>query len=346
MTSLPHDATQAQDVTAHMGAPERLPTLSVFDEVDPENRPLRLSLIVPATDDPTTIERCLHGIETSMDPPEEVIVVEDAPGRGAGSARNHGAAIASGDILVFVDADVVVHADAISRLHAHFEARPETSAVFGSYDDAPGARGVVSVFRNLLHHHVHQGCGGPVGTFWAGLGAVRREAFDRVGGFDPHQIWLEDIDLGIRLTGAGEEIVLDPAILGKHLKEWSLWGMMRTDFKHRAVPWMDLILRHGHTSTDLNLGWRHRGSALALVAAVLAAALRWEVPLAIIAVAFVVLNLPFYRTLRRRQGIFYAICGVGLHAVHHGVSVAAVPYALARHVITRSARRFTVRGVA
>jgi GT2 family glycosyltransferase len=319
--------------------PLPVPVIASFDDVDPDKHPLRLSLIVPATDDPTTLEPCLAAIESSIDPPAEVIVVEDAPGRGASVARNYGAFIATGDILVFVDADVVVHPDAISRLHAHFEARPETSAVFGSYDDTPGANGTVSVFRNLLHHHVHQGCGGPVGTFWTGLGAIRREAFDRVGGFDSEVFGVEDIDLGIRLAQAGEEIVLDPAILGKHLKDWSFWRMVKTDFSDRAVPWIDLILRHGHASTDLNLGWRHRGTAAALVIAVVSAAMRWEIPLALAAASFVALNLSFYRTLRRRQGLVRAICGIGLHAVHHGVSVAAVPYALARHAGRACMRR-------
>ena len=33
---------------------------------------------------------------------------------------------------------------------------PASTALFGSYDDAPAAPGLVSQFRNLLHHYVHQ----------------------------------------------------------------------------------------------------------------------------------------------------------------------------------------------
>jgi GT2 family glycosyltransferase len=301
------------------------------DEAPAEPRALSMSLIVPATDFPSTLEACLQAIRSSIDPPTEIIVVNDAHGEGAAAARNKGAALATGDVLVFVDADVVVHPDAISRLHAHLEASPQTAAVFGSYDDVP-AGGTVSGFRNLLHHHVHQASGGRVGTFWAGLGAVRREAFERVGGFDSDRLWLEDVDLGIRLTEAGEEIVLDPAILGRHLKEWSLRTMVRTDFHHRAVPWVDLMIKHGHSSTDLNLGWRHRASALAVLVIALAAITHHPVVAAGAVAAFVVLNLTFYRTLRRRQGLLRAVAGVGLHALHHAVAIAAVLYAVARHL--------------
>src|SRR5205807_8681242 len=62
-------------------------------------------------------------------------------------------------------------------------------------------------------------------TFWAGLGAVRRDAFEAVGGFDAERYLVpsvEDIDLGARLATTGHRIELDPAVQGTHLKAWSL----------------------------------------------------------------------------------------------------------------------------
>jgi len=152
-------------------------------------------------------------------------------------------------------------------------ARPGLTAVFGSYDDAPSTGGTVAAFRNLLHHHVHQGASGPAETFWSGLGAVRREAFLAAGGFDadrfPHPS-VEDIDLGVRLAANGAQILLDPTIQGTHLKAWTLRSMVCTDFARRGVPWVALLLRSGRRSTVLNLGWRHRLSAAACVAGTLA----------------------------------------------------------------------------
>lgn len=311
--------------------PLPLPHLAELEGV-PEAHRLTMSLIVPATNDPATLPACLEAIRSSIDVPAEIIVVETANGPGAGLARNIGAAKATGDILVFVDSDVVVHPDAISRLHAHLEAQPETTAVFGSYDSHPSGRGMVSEFRNLLHHHVHQESGGPVHTFWAGLGAIRREAFDAAGGFDPGRLWLEDIDLGIRISDARGVIVLDPSIQATHLKRWSLKDMVRTDFHHRAVPWIDLIIKYRHASSDLNLSWHNRLSALAVFMLALALAARNPVAGGIASLAFVALNIPFYRMLHRRKGLRAALCGVFLHALHHAVSIAAVPYALARHL--------------
>ena len=113
-----------------------------------------------------------------------MVVVTEPAGEGPAAARNRGAEQVAGDVIVFVDADVTVHPDALERIREAFAADPELAAVFGSYDDAPAAPQLVSQFRNLLHHHVHSSSPGPAETFWAGLGAVRREPFLAAGGFD------------------------------------------------------------------------------------------------------------------------------------------------------------------
>ena len=102
-----------------------------------------------------------------------MLVQRSGPSTCAGDARNTGAALATGDVLVFIDADVVVHRDAMTRIRAAMAADPGLDAVYGSYDDRPADAGVVSRFRNLLHHEVHQLAAGPSPSFWAGLGAVR-----------------------------------------------------------------------------------------------------------------------------------------------------------------------------
>jgi hypothetical protein len=108
--------------------------------------------------------------------------------------------------------------------------------------------------------------------------------------------------------------------------------MLRTDFSRRGVPWVELLLRRGGGSAALNLGWRHRASALAsLVAA--GALVRGRLRLAAGAlVALAALNAPFYALLARRRGPGEAVLGVGLHAVHHLTGVASVPAAVAAHM--------------
>ena len=103
---------------------------------------------------------------------------------GPAADRNLGDGQALHPILLFVDADVELHPDAIERIKAHFSADPLLEALFGSYDDCPAAPGLVSRFHNLLRHHTHSSHPGPACTFWAGYGAVRRDSFLALGGFD------------------------------------------------------------------------------------------------------------------------------------------------------------------
>ena len=296
-----------------------------------------LSVIVPATNQPPTLVRCVEAIDRASEPADEVIVIEEPADAGPAAARNNGAWRASGDILVFVDADVEVHPDVLRRFRAAFDVDPELTAVFGSYDDVVAEPGAVSAFRNLLHHHVHQQSAGPAGTFWAGLGAIRRDAFVQAGGFVEHPV--EDIELGMRLAAEGAQIELDPEIQGTHLKRWNIFTMIRTDLFVRGIPWVGLLLRHRSTSAALNLGWRHRFSALASVAILAGVILRnpWIVVGAV--VALVLLNVPFYVLLVRRAGVLRALAGVVLHFVHHLVGVIALPLGVLKYVTSRGHTR-------
>jgi hypothetical protein len=294
-----------------------------------------VSAIVPATNRPETLAGCRAALLQGDSPPEQIVVVEEPGDANAARARNLGAQQATGDVLLFVDSDVEVHADAVGRIRAAFAGDPALAALFGSYDDAPAAPGVVSAFRNLLHHHVHQTAPGPATTFWTGLGAVRKEAFETVGGFDESIAFMEDVDLGMRLAATGARIELDPSVQGTHLKSWSLWGMVRTDFIGRGVPWVMLLLRHRGSTTALNLGWRHRLSALGALAGAGAIVSRRPLAGLMAGLSLVVLNRPFYALLLRRRGPVEATAGVFLHALHHLASVAAVPVGVLLHLLER-----------
>ena len=313
---------------------------------------------MPVYDGAATLEECLAALVASTLPGDEIIVVDDGstdssadrataagvrvvrlPGnRGPAAARNAGARIARGDVLLFVDADVVVAADVVARVRATLAARPEIAAMFGSYDDRPRAQSVVSQYRNLLHRWVHQQGSPEAFTFWAGCGAVRRAAFVEVGGFD-ERAWrwsIEDIELGYRLRGAGHRILLDKDLACTHLKRWTLVSMLRTDLTARAIPWTRLILESPGAARDLNLTVAQRCSValvgIALMAAVLA--LRWPAVLSvgIAALAGVVaLNRDFYAFLADRGGAGFALASIPLHVLYFVCSGLGFAYASIGH---------------
>ncbi len=184
---------------------------------------------------------------------------------GPGLARNAGVEASNSELIVFVDADVVVHQDAVSRMLDVLEQDAELAAVFGSYDETPESRQFLSTYRNLHHHFMHQTSDSECSTFWAGFGAVRCSAFLEVNGFsqDYRRPCIEDIEFGHRLTQAGFRIRLVPNLQATHLKRWTFWSMLRCDIADRAVPWSSLIARNREKIPNtLNLSWSQRLAAV------------------------------------------------------------------------------------
>lgn len=244
--------------------------------------------------------------------------------RGPAVARTIGAGTATGDVLVFVDTDVVVHTDSLARLANLFLEEPDLGAAFGAYDEAPADPGFFSQCRNLAHSFIHQRANREAQTFWAGLGAIRTEAFAAVGGFDARFAHpsVEDIDLGYRLRMAGYRIVLDPEIRGKHLKRWTLRSSVMSDIRDRGIPWTQLLRRYDTLNNDLNITVAYRLCVVLayLVVMSLVAAWWWPgllaaVPLLLGAIWF--LDRPYYRFFVTRRGLPFALGWFPFHVLHH-----------------------------
>ncbi len=314
---------------------------------------MTLSVIVPVYNSTPCLKQCLEALARSDYRDFDVLVVDDGsdepvdqlvssfgfnylridgPG-GPARARNRGATQVDGAFLVFVDADVCVHPDALARFAAGFKSDSQLAAIIGSYDDSPAEKNFLSQYKNLFHHYVHHGSNGDVPTFWSGCGAIRRDLFLEMGGFDEKRYRrpaIEDIELGVWMTAAGYRIVLDSSIKGKHLKRWTLLGLCKTDIFDRGVPWTRLMLRAGVMASSLNVKPAQRVSvALAGLTGLAMIAAFWRPAMVIVAAALAIvvtsLNLDFYRFFAAHRGLWFALRVAPLHWLYFyycGFSVA------------------------
>jgi hypothetical protein len=335
---------------------------------------VKISVIIPVYQSRESLAHCLQFLAASTSTPHEIIVVDDGSTdaaselarrtgaaviripdgpRGPAVARNRGAAVASGDVLLFLDADVAVHPTTVERIAEVLTDNPSVAAVFGSYDDRPAAGPFVSRYRNLLHHFIHQHGRREASTFWAGCGAIRRKVFDSVGGFNEgfRRASIEDIELGGRLRRRGHRVWLCRDVLVRHLKRWTFTSVIRSDIFDRAVPWTGLILTCGRLPSDLNTAMRSRMSAVAAWALVLAlplSLLTW-VMLPVAALSLVglgALNMRLYRLFFGRGGIRFGITAVAMHVLYllYSSAVFAV-MVMARCVLRRKHRSIANRSL-
>jgi len=332
---------------------------------DRQHRPF-LSVIIPVRNGKSVLPTMLETLCASDYPREqwELVVVDDGstddssmlasryadviirlPGRarGPGYARNRGVERARGQCVAFLDADVVVRPDTIRQLATTLSMRNDIDAVFGAYCDEPSAAGLVSQYRNLLHHYTHDQDPGEVHSFWAGCGAVRRQVFMDVGMYDEWRFsraQIEDIELGYRISGNGHRILLRPDIQVTHLKRWTFWGMLRADFVDRGVPWARLLAeqkallgKSAEKHASLNLRAKEKSNALFVCVGVgllvLAIALR-QPRLADIGVALIVLvvirGLSLYSFFYRKRGFIFVVSAIVLHLVYYLTAAVSVTW--------------------
>ena len=204
---------------------------------------------------------------------------------------------------------------------ATMQADPELAACFGSYDDQPSAPNFLSQYRNLLHHYVHQQGKIDASTFWSGCGAIRREIFLAMGGFNEHlyeRPSIEDIELGYRLQAAGHRVQLEKLLQVKHMKQWTPRQMLITDVRDRALPWTRLILQGGGVPNDLNLNISQRLSTVAAFAGLVGLGFalfsRWSWLLVFLAMLLLVwLNGSFYQFLWHKRGLSFTLLALPWH---------------------------------
>lgn len=224
----------------------------------------KVSVVIPVFNGESTLRECLVRLHESRFRDFETIIVDDGctdqsmaiaadfpvrivptSGRvGPAAGRNLGARMASGEVLFFIDADVMVRPDTLALLAESFEGG-DVDGVCGVQAAEMRYTNIASQYKNLWMRWTYLRQTGDVPLFYTTAAAIRREAFLRVGGFDQGYATpnVEDTAFGQKLARLGVRVRVHPHLEVEHVKQYSLWGMLRTDFM-RAVSLTRLKLRH------------------------------------------------------------------------------------------------------
>jgi peptidoglycan/xylan/chitin deacetylase (PgdA/CDA1 family)/GT2 family glycosyltransferase len=227
-------------------------------------RPTRsTSVVIPTVGRPRYVVDLVRSLLHGEVAPDEVIVVDNRPANpatmdaldrafagerrvrylvepvaGASLARNTGLRAARGDLVAFLDDDVVVDRAWLASVHEAWKAAPQVGAVTGlilpTELETPGqqlvqayggfdkgfARRIFDLDEHRLAHPLYPYL---VGAYGSGANAVfDRAAITALGGFDarlgpgtPTKAG-EDLDVLLRTVLAGRAIVYEPAALVRH----------------------------------------------------------------------------------------------------------------------------------
>lgn len=230
---------------------------------------LRYSFVIPARNEVRDIARTLEGIGGQQADSYEVIVIDDGStdgtldlvrsrrdavrlfettgGQGTAAARNLGIVHARSEVIVFLDADVVVPPDYLEQLGLIYARGPDFVAVESRI---PDARALVSRFQQATHAAEYDGIRN---TGFTQAFSCRREAATKIRFAENYPTnGGEDGDFYERLVRSGYTGIRAPWIVVDHHVPNSVPSLFRQWVgRGRSAAYVDHRLRarsRGHTA--------------------------------------------------------------------------------------------------
>jgi rSAM/selenodomain-associated transferase 2 len=198
---------------------------------------MTLSIIMPVLNEAAGIEDALRALADYRAHGVEVVIVDgsssddtvararsladaviEAP-RGRANQMNAGAAVAKGDVLLFLHADTHLPDDADALIA---EGLARNKRAWGRFDvrfDDGGWLALVAFMMNW-RSWASGICTGDQAMF------MTRAAFDRIGGFPPIAL-MEDVAASARLKRLGRPLCLSPRVTTSS-RRWRQHGVLRT----------------------------------------------------------------------------------------------------------------------
>ena len=301
-----------------------------------ENRP-RASVIIPAYNASETVEACLSALWHQTVPRElyEIIVVDDGstddtadlartagarvigqPNAGPATARNRGARVAAGELLLFTDADCE---PVPGWIEAFLDAFADEGIVAAKGTYLTRQRSLTARFVQVEYEERYRitSRAAMVDSIDTYSAAYRRHVFMESGGFDPTFPFAaqEDVDLSFRLARKGYKMVFIPGAQVYHHHPSSPWAYMQRKFR---VGWWKVLvvrryperaMRDSHTPQTLKLQLLFLAAAVLLLPA--AVVIAWLRPALIAAVLGLLgLMLPLTVLAARRDPVVAVVAPI------------------------------------
>lgn len=299
-----------------------------------------LSIIIPAFNAERTLPRLLDSIQCSDFKDYEVIAVDDFSSdntvsiikgsavkevflsvhSGPAVARNKGAEIAQGEILVFFDADIEVKPDTLSKIAKRFKENQDIKVLVGTYSDRPINKGFFPRFKALWFKSLFKETDTQTDSLEGFCAVIDKEAFKAIGGFNPlfQKAGLEDYELGCRLRQR-YQIYFDASIQVRH----NFPGFFKNGarFFKRTYNFMPLFLNQDKTYRGRTLDRDGLASIFSFMSFLL---LPFMVMRSLYAtflflisiIAFIFLGTRFIKLVFSKEGLLFSLASVVIYYIN------------------------------
>ena len=223
--------------------------------------------------------------------PREIIVVDSSPEAPSidgpavvlvrpeqqispAAARNLGAKRARGRYLLFVDSDVLLTKDARSFAERFLKA-PVDAVVTGIYSNEAGSF-ATRLQNHILRYRIAEGRAPTNPLFSSSHFLVKKEIFNKIGGFNEELWTYEDVEFSARCVRMGCALAFEPDLTARHLKEYTFRGLLGDYFqkafnafqaRRRYKEVFRIVPSATHLGRGLALTWAIGALALPLLAA-------------------------------------------------------------------------------
>ena len=297
---------------------------------------LKFSIIIPVHNAQGTLKSCLGSISSSENRDFEVVVVDDKStdksveiakdypcriitlnqNKGTAFSRNTGRDNAKGEILVFIDADVVIKKDTLNIIDASFKKNEDIVAVTGLLSKECPYNDFFTRYKNLYMHYIFRQCPRFVDFLFGSIIAINKDDFLS---FNESFRATDDTELGQRYKELNKKILLNQELEVIHLKKYNFKEIIENDF---FVPFWwtkSFILHKGYRDIFKKRRFSHaRANQLLSILVVYLIVLSllivcqqqiWSIRFGLL-IIFLILNYGFFRFLYKEKGLLFLIGSV------------------------------------
>ena len=231
---------------------------------------------------------------------------------GPSRARNRGVKEAQGEIIFFLDADVIVMDGTIREVKDYFEKNPSANCVIGICATEPLNKGFVPRYMAMFEYiHLIGTRDNKVSVFAPRCGAIKKTFFQSIGGYNEAYKGadVEDFELARRINKV-DSIILNRKMIVKH--QFADFRQSVRNYFKRAVLWVHLFFKEKQLD---NAGPTSPSNGIAAICSFLSFVSLFFIPLAPAVLyvffpfllVFLLANVKWWNFMRKEAGLLFAL---------------------------------------